>query len=265
MSLTWPVTLPVKSPTTLPATSPVTLPVKLPVTSPVTSPVRSPVTLPVTSPVTSPVRLPVTLPVTSPVTSPVRLPVTLPVRSPVTLPVTLPTKLPATLPVTSPVKSPVTLPVRLPVIPPVELNVVNVPAPATDPPITTPSSAPPVIATLFASCTAIVPSPKFVRAPAAVLAPVPPLEMPTIPLTKLVLPRSNVPAVATPFVKLITPVPVLKSPPKPPYWVPITVPFHEPATTLPTRMLSRVEPSDAVRSKREFELSYFKRPPLLPI
>ena len=49
-----------------------------------------------------------------------------------------------------------------------------------------PEMLPPVIATLLASCVAIVPSPRFVLAPPAVVAPVPPLAIPSRPPSVIV-------------------------------------------------------------------------------
>ena len=54
-------------------------------------------------------------------------------------------------------------------------NVVNLPVDADVAPIAVPLIAPPVIAILSAAWVEIVPNPKFVLAPAAVVAPVPPL------------------------------------------------------------------------------------------
>ena len=62
--------------------------------------------------------------------------------------------------------------------PPVELSVVAVTAAGVVCPIGVLSIVPPVIATLFAFCVAIVPKPRFVRAPLTVPDPVPPLAIP---------------------------------------------------------------------------------------
>ena len=66
------------------------------------------------------------------------------------------------------------VPVKSPTNPEFAVIVVNVPAAAVEPPITILSSVPPVNETLLLFCVAIVPRPKLVLAPAAVLAPVPP-------------------------------------------------------------------------------------------
>lgn len=63
--------------------------------------------------------------------------------------------------------------------PPVEFSVVAVTAAGVVCPIGVLSIVPPVTATLFAFCVAIVPRPRFVLAPAAVPEPVPPLAIPT--------------------------------------------------------------------------------------
>jgi hypothetical protein len=63
--------------------------------------------------------------------------------------------------------------------PPVEVSVVNEPAAVVVWPIGVPSIVPPVTATLFAFCVASVPSPRFVRAPLAVDAFVPPFAIGT--------------------------------------------------------------------------------------
>ena len=65
-------------------------------------------------------------------------------------------------------------------------SVVNEPAAAVVPPMAVPLMVPPVIVTLFASCVAIVPRPRFVRAPDAVVAPVPPLAIGSVPVTSVV-------------------------------------------------------------------------------
>ncbi len=134
------------------------------------------------------------LPVTSPVTLPVRSPVTSPVRSPVNPPLAetvVPTTAPVRSPVTSPLKSPIKLLFAVIVEPTIVLALLA--------PIAVPSMAPPSISTAVLSCVAIEPNPKFVLAPAAVVAPVPPLTTANDPDTKLLSLMSIAPAVTVPL------------------------------------------------------------------
>ena len=120
------------------------------------------------------------------------------------------------------------------------------------------------MSTAVLACVAIVPSPKFVLAPAAVAAPVPPLATANDPVTKLLSLMSIAPALTVPLLTWIVPVLEERSMPVPPYVVPITDPVHVPDVILPIRKSSSVDPSDCVRSKRLLLESYLRRPPLLP-
>ena len=227
----------------------------------------SPAPVNVAVPVESPVNATVTALVkfVAKLAVPVKLPVTSPVTSPVKLPVTLPVCTPALLPVKAPVTSPVTSPVKAPTNDEFAVIVEPVIAAALLAPIIVPSIAPPSMSTALAACTANVPNPKFVLAPDAAVAPVPPFATPKAPVTKLLSLMSIAPAVTVPLETCIVPVLDERSKPVPPYAVPIAEPVHVPDVTLPKRISSKVVPSDCVRSKRLLLESYLRRPPLLPI
>ena len=113
------------------------------------------------------------------------------------------------------------------------------------------------------ACTAKFPKPKLVLPPAAVLEPVPPLATGNKPLTSDV--KSIVPSKdAVPLENLTKPDPELKSCPVPPYVGAIAVAVQVPATTLPRRKSSNVEPLLAVRSNLVLLVSYLSLPPLFP-
>ena len=123
------------------------------------------------------------------------------------------------IPIVLPVASAVAvsaLPVKSPVIAPEAFKVVKEPAAAVEPPITTPLIVPPVSVTFVMSCVAILPSPKPVLAPAAVVPPVPPLAIGKVPLTSVVKDIAE-PALNVPPETLIIPELLLKSCPVPPY------------------------------------------------
>ena len=91
---------------------------------------------------------------------------------------------------------------------------------------------------------AIVPRPKFVLAPAAAVAPVPPFATLNAPVTKLLSLRSIAPALTVPDETLNVPVLDHRSIPVPPYAVPIADPVQVPDVTLPSLKSSSVDPSD---------------------
>ena len=142
--------------------------------------------------------------------------------SPALVKVALPDASPESATVTALLKDPadpVTLPVTSPVKPEFAVIVVPVIAAGLLAPIVAPSMAPPSISTLLSACTAKLPRPRFVLAPAAVSAPVPPCAsgswlFVSIKFESL---KDILPTDAVPEEKETIPVEDELSPPKPPY------------------------------------------------
>ena len=91
------------------------------------------------------------------------------------------------------------VPVKLPTKPVLAVIVVPVIAAALLAPITAPSMAPPSMSTELAACVANVPRPKFVRAHAAVVAPVPPCATDRLPPKRFVSDNVAADTEAVPF------------------------------------------------------------------